>query len=440
MPPDPDAQGETQEETPGGTQRDSPRDPQREARRTAWLVVVVSGALFAVLAAWLVPWSWLPGGHVEAMPAGEVFDRAQIDHAERVSAMFRYNSWARLAVSLVVAAVLGFTPLGARLVAWLPGRWWIRVPLGTLLVLVAGWVATLPFAARAYRMAVAEGLSRQGWAGWTRDQVVSLGVDWVFTAIALVVVIGLIRRLPRSWPLWAAAAAAALAIAGSFVYPIVVEPLFNRFESMSAGPLREDILSLAEREGVRVDDVLVADASRRTTTLNAYVSGFGSTRRVVVYDNLLEGLPRDQVEVIVAHELGHARHQDVLVGTLLGATGAAFGVGLLGVLLGSRLTRRAGVAAPGDPTVVPLLLALAAVGALLASPVQNTISRAIEARADLTSLQATGDVTAFVDVQRALALRSLADPTPPALSQFWFGSHPTVLQRIGLAQAWAERR
>ncbi len=413
---------------------------RRSARRTAWLVVGVSGAVFVVLAIWLVPWAWLPGSRVEAVPAREVFDQAQIDHAERVSAMFRHNSWARLGVSLAVSAALGLTPLGALLIARLPGRWWAQVALGTLLVLLIGSIATLPFAARAHRMAVAEGLSTQGWAGWARDRLVSLGVDWVFTAIALLVVIGLIRRLPRSWPLWAATAAAALAVAGSFVYPVVVEPLFNRFEPMAAGQLRDDILELARTEGVRIDDVLVADASRRTTTLNAYVSGFGSTRRVVVYDNLLESLPRDQIEVIVAHELGHARHHDVLTGTLLGAAGAALGVGLLGVLLGGRLTWRAGVAGPGEPTVVPLLLLLATVGALLASPVQNTISRAVEARADVASLRATGDVAAFEEVQRSLALRSLADPTPPRLSQLWFGSHPTVLERIGLARAWAERR
>jgi STE24 endopeptidase len=220
-----------------------------------------------------------------------------------------------------------------------------------------------------------------------------------------------------------------------------VEPLFNSFTSLPAGPLRTEILALARTEHVPVDDVLVADASRRTTTLNAYVSGFGSTRRVVLYDNVVTTLPRAQIEMIVAHELGHARHEDVLVGTVLGAVGAAFGVGLLGWLLGSRrLLRRAGAQGPGDARVVPLVLALAAVGAFVASPVQNTISRAVEARADLTSLQATGDPATFVAMQRQLTLSSLADPTPPWFSQFWFGSHPTVLQRIGLAEQWARRR
>jgi STE24 endopeptidase len=225
-------------------------------------------------------------------------------------------------------------------------------------------------------------------------------------------------------------------MAGSFVYPVVVEPLFNHFTPMKAGPLRSDVFRLAEQEHVHIGDVLVADASRRTTTLNAYVSGFGSTRRVVVYDTLLDGLPQAQIEMIVAHELGHAKHDDVLLGTTLGALGSAFGIGLLGLVLGSRrVLERADARGLADARAVPLVLALAVVGSLLASPVQNTISRAIEARADRTALEATHDPETFIEMQRQLALRSLADPTPPAWSQFWFGSHPTTLQRIGMAES-----
>jgi STE24 endopeptidase len=182
---------------------------------------------------------------------------------------------------------------------------------------------------------------------------------------------------------------------------------------------------------VRVDDVLVADASRRTTTLNAYVSGFGSSRRVVVYDNLVNDVDDREILSIVAHELGHARHDDVLTGSLLGAAGALLGVGLLGLLVGGQ-TR-----GPADPRQVPRVLALVAIATLLASPVENSISRRIETRADVASLRATKDPEAFSEVQKELALTSLADPTPYAWSQFWFGSHATTLQRIALARRFA---
>ena len=240
--------------------------------------------------------------------------------------------------------------------------------------------------------------------------------------------------------LWGGILGGLLVVLGSFVYPVVVEPLFNSFTPLPAGPLRTEILHLARVEKVHVSDVLVADASRRTTTLNAYVSGFGSTRRVVLYDNLVKDEPRSETLAVVAHELGHARHQDVLSGTALGAAGAVVGSGLLGLVMSRRrLLLRAGAGGPAAPEAVALLLALAAAGSLLASPVENTISRAIEARADRASIAATGDYPAFDRMQKQLAVRSLSDPTPPAWSQLWFGSHPTALQRIGMADALQRR-
>jgi STE24 endopeptidase len=398
-------------------------------------VAAVAGGAFVVMALLVVPWHWLPGGHVEAVPATEVFTAGQIARGEHVAGMLRHAAWGNIVVSVAVALVLGFTRLGSMIVSRLPGWWWTKVALGCLVVTGLGAVASLPLAWRAQRVRLSEGLSHQGWAGWAGDRALSLGVTWVFTAVAVLVLVGLARAAPRTWPLWGALAAASLTIVGSFAYPVLVEPLFNHFSPMKAGELRSDIFRLAAREHVHLDDVLVADASRRTTTLNAYVSGFGSTRRVVVYDTLLDGLPQPQVEAIVAHELGHAKHDDVLTGTVLGALGAAFAVGLLGVVLTRRsILAKSGVDGLGDPRVVALLLALSVAGSLLASPVENTISRAIEARADRTSLEATRDPATFIEMQKQLSLRSLADPTPPAWSQFWFGSHPTALQRIGMAE------
>jgi len=134
---------------------------------------------------------------------------------------------------------------------------------------------------------------------------------------------------------------------------------------------------------------------------------------------------------VVAHELAHARHDDVVTGSVLGASAALAGVGLVGLLVGSGLTRRRSM---GDPAVVPVVLAFLAIGSLLASPVENTISRQVETRADVDALRATHDPGAFVAMQRQLALRSLADPTPPAWSSFWFASHPTTLKRVALAE------
>ncbi|MEO7350344.1 MAG: M48 family metallopeptidase, partial [Marmoricola sp.] len=407
-------------------------EPMPSTRLCLWLVGS-SAIVLVILGAVFVPWSWVPGGHLVPVRGSEVFSPPQLSRAEAYSSARRHLGWASLAASVVLGMVLGLTPLGARLTRLIPGPWWLRAALATFAVLLAGALVTAPFELASRSNALEYGLTHQSLGGWLRDQAVSLLVGWVFAGVMVLLVIGTARRSPRRWPLWTAIAGAVLTVAGSWVYPVVVEPLFNHFTPLPAGTLRTRIMELARTEKVPVSDVLVADASRRTTTLNAYVSGFGNTRRVVLFDNLVKDVPQRETLVVVAHELGHARNNDVLLGTVLGAAGVVLGSGLLGLVLGRRrFVDRAGVDHPGRPEAVALLLALATVGSLLASPVQNTISRAIEARADRASLEATGDYAGFEKMQKELATRSLSDDDPPAWSQFWFGSHPTTVQRIGM--------
>lgn len=399
-------------------------------RRTSLAVTLVGAAAFVVLAVVLVPWSPVPGGSPDPVPASSVFDADQIRTAEEFARWARVWSWSSLAVSLAVACGLGFSRYGGRLVGRIPGPWFVRVVVAVAGLALVGRLLTLPFALLLHDHVVDNGLSTQSTGAFLVDVAKGETVGIVATSLVLLVLVGTARVWRRAWPAVAGGVLGALVLVGSYGYPVLVEPLFNTFTPLSAGSLRTGILDLADREGVDVDDVLVADASRRTTTLNAYVSGLGGTRRVVVYDNLVDDLPEDQALSVVAHELAHARHGDVLTGSLLGVAGVVTGVGVLGLVLG----RRRGAGRMADPRVVPLVLALVALATLATSPVQNTISRQIETRADVDALRATGDPDAFVAMQRQLALRSLADPTPPRWSQLWFGSHPTVLERIAIAQ------
>ncbi|QIK76892.1 M48 family metallopeptidase [Nocardioides piscis] len=408
----------------------------RLARHPALVVTLLSALGFVVVAAIWVPWQPVPGGAPVAVRPESVFSADEIERAED------YASWARgwsllsLAISLVVSSVLGFSRVGRRLMKRLPGPWWIKVVLGVLAISLVGRLATLACSIMLHRHRLANGLSNQSWWGYARDVATNELITVVTTSIGLLLLIGAARRWPRVWPAIAAAVLAGLVVLGSFIYPLVVEPLFNSFTPMPDGELRSAVIDLAEREGVRVDDVLVADASRRTTTLNAYVSGFGDTRRVVVYDTLVESLPHDQALSVIAHEVAHTANDDVVVGTALGALGAAAGVGLLGLLLSGRAGRRHPVS---DPGAVPLVLALVVLATLATSPLQNAISRRVETRADVVALEATRDADAFVEMQRALALRSLADPTPPAWMHWWWGSHPVTLERIALARHMGAR-
>ena len=405
------------------------------------LTAVVAALLFAVLAGLVLPWDWVPGGDLRPAAASELFSREAIDRAEEFSSARRYLSWASYFLALVLALVLGLTPLGAKLLRRVQGRlpWWVATPVGVLALLLVGRLSTLPFAVALQDRNREYGLSNQAWSAWAVDYAKSLLVSWVLISVVVLVVVGTARRSPRHWFAWAGGLAVVLTMGASFLYPVVVEPLFNTFTPMESGRFKSSVFRLAKAQGVQIDDVLVSDASRRTTTLNAYVSGFGSTRRVVVYDNLLNELSADQARLVVAHELAHAKHRDVLAGTAFGALGSVLGIALLAVLLDSTwLRRRSGSRGAGDPASVAAILALVAAGAFVSSPLQNTISRAVEARADRDSIATIENGDVFVSMQRELAAAALSDPTPPELSQFWFGSHPTVLQRAGLPASLAQ--
>jgi STE24 endopeptidase len=407
---------------------------------TLVVLLVALGAALAVV----VPWTPLPGASLTPDAARD-FTAAEIAREVAYHRQVRPPSYAALALSLALSALLGLTPLGARLVAAvarpLGGGWVWQVLLGTTVLLLLGRLVTLPLAARVESVRRDVGLSTRTWGTWAVDLGKGFGIALVLTTLALLLLVAIARAAPRTWWAWAAAGAAALVVAVSFAYPVLIEPVFNRFTPLAAGPLRNDLLALAEREGVPVDDVLVADASRRTTGLNAYVSGFAGTRRIVVYDTLLEQAPPAEVELVVAHELAHAENRDVLTGTLLGALGAAAAVVGLALLLSwTPLLRRAGVDGPGDPRVVALVLALAALGGFLAGPVSNLVSRRIETRADVASLDLTRDVSTFIDTHKRLARTNLSDLEPNPLARLLFATHPSTTERIALAREWQRLR
>jgi STE24 endopeptidase len=387
-----------------------------------------------------VPWTPLPGADLTGDPLRD-FTAEQLAREVAFHDAVRPWSYASLLTGLVVAALLGLTRAGSRIVGALPGGWAGQVVLGTLVLTALGRLVTLPLSARSQAVLQDYGLSTHTWGSWLVDVGKGVLVGAGLTALALVVLVGLARRFRRTWWAWGAAGTAALVVAGSFAYPLVVEPVFNEFEPLPAGELRDDLLALAARDGVQVDEVLVADASRRTTALNAYVSGFGSSRRIVVYDTLLAQASPAEVELVVAHELGHVTSRDVLVGTLLGALAAAAGVCALALVLSwTPLLRRAGADGMADPRVVPLLLALLAVTSLLVAPASNLVSRTVEARADVHALDLTRDPSSFIAAQKQLAVSNLSDLDPHPLAYAFFASHPSVTERLALAREWERLR
>lgn len=414
------------------------------SRRAPLVALVLLLLALGIALAVVVPWDPLPGADLSGDPLAD-FTPAQLAREVAFHQALRPASYSSLALGIALSLALGLTRVGGRVVRAvarpLGGGWVWQVVLGTLALTALTRLARLPLSARAETVLREYGLSTRTWGSWAVDVVKGVLVDAGLTALVLLALIGLARLARRSWWAWGAAATAGLVVAGSFAYPLVVEPVFNDFTPLAAGELREDLLALAERDGVPVEEVLVADASRRTTALNAYVSGFGGSRRIVLYDTLLAQATPAEIELIAAHELGHAAEGDVLVGTLLGALAAAAGVCGLALLLTWRpLLRRAGADGPADPRVVPLLLGLAAVGSLLVAPATNLVSRAVETRADVHALDLTRDAATFTATQKRLALSNLSDLDPAPLAYALFASHPGVTERLALAREWERLR
>jgi STE24 endopeptidase len=393
---------------------------------------------------------------VISVPRPPAADPLEAFTEEEVAACVAYakprQRWglAAYGTDLAVLAALALSGPGRALVRWaagLAGGWAPgRVVLAIVAVLAVRAGVGLPFSLRAFRHDVRAGLATQRLGGFLRDWAKARAVGLVLTVLPLAGLVLAARARPPGWPLVAAAAAVLLVLALSVAGPVLIEPLFNRFAPLEPGPLRARLLELAAAMRVPVRDVLVADASRRTTRVNAYVSGLGRTRRVVVYDTLLaaagpgEGAGADEVALVAAHELAHVRHRDVLWGTLGGAALAAAAVLAAVALFDLEGVRRAlAVGGLGDPLAVPGLLLLAAVGGLLAAPAASAISRWAEARADWVALEVTRDPTTAVAVERRLALENRADLRPNRLLLALFASHPTTMARIAQAWLWRER-
>jgi len=176
----------------------------------------------------------------------------------------------------------------------------------------------------------------------------------------------------------------------------------------------------------------VVDASRRSSTINAYVNGIGSSKRVVIYDNALSKLDRSGFSALVGHELGHVKDRDLWRG--LGFAMLVIPLGALFVQFGTVACLRRRGDAPGSPAVIPALALMATLAAFMLQVPGNALSRSVEAKADRTSIQLTGDPQGLVDLQVRLARSNLSDVDPPALWQFLFGTHPSTRDRIAIAE------
>lgn len=357
-----------------------------------------------------------------------VFGRGLIRQAERVERFFLV-SWLLQQLALLGTLWL-YARRGGRL-----ARESVAGPIGTgmllgMLGLGIVWLVELPFGVADTWWARRHGLTRTGYLEWVFGNWLALGGAFVSICVALLVVMVLARLLGDMW--WIPGAAAFVAISALFAF--TAPYLVTGTKPLSDTRLRSAVAQYERAQGVPGVPVAVEDVSGDTSQANAYAAGFGPSRRIVLWSTMLGGRfsPRE-VRVVLAHEIAHhsSEHIPKAIGwfALLALPSAWI------LMLATR-----GRGGMGVPQSVPLALLVVAVLQLALAPAQSWISRRMESEADWKALQTTRDPDAARGLFVGFARTSLGDPSPPAWARLLLGSHPSLAERVAMAEAWRQRR
>lgn len=397
-------------------------------RAAARVSVYAALAVGSVALAWLMSRTVVPDLTIPPVDVDAVFGEALVERAERYE-RFLYVDWALATVTLVAVLTL-YARHGAR---WAGES--AAGPIGTgmllgMLGLAIVWLTQLPFTLAALWWERRHGLSDVGYVEWAFGDWLALGGTFVAACVALLVVMALARWLGSWW--WIPGSGVLVAVVAAVVF---VGPYLTTGLEQPDDPRLERTYARFEREqGVEGIPLRIEEVSGDTSQANAYAFGLGPSARIVLWDTLLDGrFTNREVDVVLAHELAH--HSSDHVAEAIGWFALFALPGALVLMLATR--RRGGL---GEPAAVPLALLVAVVFQLATSPLQNVVSRRIEREADWKALATTRDPAAARGLFRGFAETSLGDPSPPTWAYVLLQTHPTLAQRVGMADAWASRQ
>jgi STE24 endopeptidase len=344
----------------------------------------------------------------------------------------------QIGVTLTVAGLMAAGPLGRwgqEALSAAGGHPWLARLL--LLSIVYGGLALLrlPFSAIRFVHAHNYGMRHDSWTSFLLDWAKAVGIGWIMVMVAGLLVLWLFAAFPRWW--WVAGTALVAVLAAGYVTiaPLIIDPLFNRFEKLDDPELEGRLLDLSGEGGIEVREILISDASRRSRAVNAYFTGFGRTQRIVLYDTLVDKFDHDEIAIVLAHEVGHWKHRDIYKGLALGILGTLIGFliaqGILGGWANSGVRELSG---RGDPGLVIPAYALYILLTFVALVPSNWVSRRMESEADRTSLALTRDPDTFISTETRLARENLSNVLPPAWVEFTLYTHPSNARRILMAE------
>jgi STE24 endopeptidase len=281
------------------------------------------------------------------------------------------------------------------------------------------------------------GLATQTFGPWLGDQLKGLGLTVVLGGLLMMALYGIVRRLPRTWWIWGAMASLLFLTFVSLIEPVFIAPLFNKYTRLEDPAIRDPILSMARANGISAKDVFVQDASRQTTRVSAFVTGFLNTERIVLNDNLLKRCSVAEIEAVMGHEMGHYIMHHVYNDLLFFGVLIVLGFAFLRKNSEWALTRwgdKWGTHTVGDLAALPLFALLIFTYFFVLTPIDNTYSRTQEYEADIFGLNAARQPDAEAEVDLKLGEYRKLDPGP--IEEFLFYDHPGGRTRIYAAMRW----
>src|SRR5579884_1216894 len=283
-------------------------------------------------------------------------------------------------------------------------------------------------------------LSNQGWASWAWDEAKGWLLGLLLGAIAGEIVFATIRAWPDFWWLIAWVVFIALMVFFAQIAPVVLFPLFYKFKPLENEELKARLVSLGERAGARVHGVYEWKLSEKSKKANAALTGLGNTRRIILADTLLQNYSADEIEAILAHELGHHAHKHMLKGIAIQVAVTFVGFWAANQVLRYAIYSRHMFEHLSDFADLPLLVLVSSMISLLLAPALNAWSRHNERQADLYSWQSTSSIEPFITSMTKLADQNLAEREPSRLVEILFHSHPPITKRIRAAQEFAQSK
>jgi STE24 endopeptidase len=361
-------------------------------------------------------------------------DPARQQKAREYSRLLRRGSFLELGIGLILLLVLLFTPASTTLARILvfPFPWSATL---YLLTVAAGYGVIVAPLSYYYDFVLPHryGLSKQGLTSWLKDKVKASGLQLLLGLCLVIIIYWLIGNLPELWWLAAAVIMFLVSLILTWLTPTFLIPLFFKLKPLEEGGLKERLVNLARKAGVDIAECLTMDVSSKATTANAMLSGWGKSRRIIFSDTLLQGYSWDEIEVTLAHEIGHRLHHDIpkLIGIQTATFLLAFYLANLALRAGVVLFSLQGIS---DIAGLPWLILVLALLILVLRPALNWYNRRIEIEADETALALSNNPQAFISLMTKLTDQNLNEVEPGQWAKLLFYDHPTYNERVKLAR------